>query len=108
MTKKIRITTVAVGASLAGTLLLGATPAAAGDASEDAKALHAEMEQSQPRAPASAVASVPAEHDQALLAGSGSGETIRGDARHDSRAKQDRDKNDSDEYEFEQEVWTGP
>jgi hypothetical protein len=86
MTKKIRITTLAVGASLAGVLLLGAAPAAAGDATLDADAADArntsdDAEQERFSPLASAMAAAPAGTDAEAL-GTGSGEARRADTRH--------------------------
>jgi hypothetical protein len=106
MTKTTRITTFTLGATLVGALLLGATPAVASDATEDAQAFDVERAQPRPPASASAAALRAQTHQDSL--GGGGGEPSRADARNDGRAKRDRDRNDWDEYEFQQEVWTAP
>jgi hypothetical protein len=106
MTDKTRITTFTLGVTLVGALLLGATPAVAADAMDDAQAFDAERLQPRPPAPASAAA--PRAEPQKDSLGGGSGEPSRADARNDGRAKRDGDRNDWDEYEFQQEVWTAP
>ena len=106
MTNKTRITAFTLGATLVGALLLGATPAVASDATEDAQAFDAERVQPRPPAPASAAAPRAETHQDSLR--SGGGEPSRADARNDGRAKRDGDRNDWDEHEFQQEVWTAP
>jgi hypothetical protein len=112
--KTTRITTFMLCGSLVGALMLGASPAAAGDATLDAQAADSEntsdmAEQERMPAPENTMATAPSANEtDALDAGSGSGEPSRAETRQESQAQRDADNEAVEEHEIQQQVWSAP